>query len=362
MLKKRIIKSESRDYTVDIISDWDFMDKLTDLEEPVYVVDFNVYRIYRDKLFRDLPEERIVLFEANERNKTLQGLGVILKNVLRLSVRNKRNTNFVSFGGGITQEVTGFIASTLYRGIEHWVNVPTTLLAQSDTCIGGKTSLNVPPYKNILGTFFPPHETYLNPRFVATNSDYHFQSGLGEIIKAALLVAEGDESLDKLKERLRGLKKEDHERLAELIDDALETKIDYITGDETDKGRRNFLNYGHTFGHAIETVSEYTIPHGTNVLIGIIYANILSRRRGLISKTTAEGIDGIVLDHIPVDFQEAYFDRDRLLDCVRMDKKIIGDGLMFILQKEDYHLERVQGISIEEFDYALGELKERLLR
>ena len=167
MLKKRIIKSESRDYTVDIISDWDFMDKLTDLEEPVYVVDFNVYRIYRDKLFRDLPEERIVLFEANERNKTLQGLGVILKNELRLSVRNKRNTNFVSFGGGITQEVTGFIASTLYRGIEHWVNVPTTLLAQSDTCIGGKTSLNVPPYKNILGTFFPPHETYLNPRFVA---------------------------------------------------------------------------------------------------------------------------------------------------------------------------------------------------
>ena len=361
MEKRKIINGESRDYTVDIVSNCGFMSEILDLEEPVFIIDANVHRLYSDRLFQDIPSDRTVLFNAIEMNKTLQGLDGLLKAVLGLSARNKRKTNFVSFGGGITQEVTGFIASTLYRGIEHWVNVPTTLLAQSDSCIGGKTSLNVPPYKNILGTFFPPHQTYLNPRFVATNSDYHFHSGLGEIIKAALLVAKGDKSLEELKKKLEALKKKDHERLAGLIDDALETKIDYITGDQTDKGKRNFLNYGHTFGHAMETVSEYTIPHGTNVLIGIVYANILSRRRGLMSQRTVDKIDELVLDYIPVEFQESYFDRDRLLDRVRMDKKIIGDKLMFILQKDDYGLEKVSGISVEEFDYALGELRERLL-
>lgn len=151
-----IIKSNLRNYSVKIETNFNFIRSLIDdvnNENTYYVIDKKVYGLYLEKLFDKIPFDKLTIIESLETNKTIESALQVCEKMTSLPA--KRNAKLISFGGGIIQDITGFAANILYRGI-HWTFVPTTLLAACDSCIGGKTSLNYKHYKNLLGTFYPP--------------------------------------------------------------------------------------------------------------------------------------------------------------------------------------------------------------
>ena len=164
-MKSLRIRSNIRDYEVVFCRDFSFFDELAAKMPVALVADRNVYELYPELFNEKFPADSVFLFDATEENKILD---TACRMYEWLTLRAaKRNMTLVSVGGGITQDVTGFVASTLYRGI-NWLFVPTTLLAQTDSCIGSKTSLNFQRYKNLIGTFYPPTKLYINTDFYAT--------------------------------------------------------------------------------------------------------------------------------------------------------------------------------------------------
>lgn len=281
----------------------------------IVVVDSKVYNLYKNH-FENIKE--IVLFECNESNKTLEGASFIIRAFIEKKL--KSNAHVAIIGGGILQDAAGFACSVYCRGIKYTL-IPTTLLSQCDSCVGGKTSINFESVKNILGTFYPPKNIYICPKFTETLNESDYLSGFGEILKFNLLknnLQDKDNSLDK------------------LIYDSIKYKIDIIELDEFDKKERKFLNFGHTFGHALEITSDYKIPHGTAVLFGILIANKVSIELGYLSKQKELDIFNYIFDYIKhQNLEETWFNSDVLLDIVKLDKKNTGIIQMILLTDQE---------------------------
>ena len=154
---KLTINSNIRDYDVYFEESLDFLDSFKEINNSVIIIDRNVYNLYNAN-FKHFNLENILLFDALEENKTYEYVAKIYDFLISKSA--KRNLTIISIGGGITQDITGFVASTLYRGV-NWIFVPTTFLAMTDSCIGSKTSLNYGKYKNLIGSFYPPQKIYI---------------------------------------------------------------------------------------------------------------------------------------------------------------------------------------------------------
>ena len=224
-----------------------------------------------------LPKNDTITLMPSERLKSYEGIG----DLLRLFVKRGVNKNFhlKVIGGGVLQDAVGFTASIFFRGID-WSFMPTTLLAQADSCIGSKTSLNFGEGKNQLGTFHPPRYICIDPRFLETLTEAQFRSGIGEIFHYLLVSGQadfeyGEDLIDSI-----GL---DREKALPLIERSLKIKKKMIEIDEFDTGPRKVFNYGHTFGHAIEAASGFGIPHGIAVSIGMDIANCFSAKQELVS-------------------------------------------------------------------------------
>jgi 3-dehydroquinate synthase len=260
----------------------------------------------------------------------------------------------ISIGGGIIQDITGFVASTLYRGI-NWIYVPTTLLAQGDSCIGSKTSLNYQRYKNLIGTFYPPTKIYINTGFLATLEPEDFYSGLGEIIKLYMMGGESRAAV--LIQDIHKIKERDQVALLRAIRDVLTIKLQYIQEDEFDTGRRNLLNFGHCLGHALESTTDFAIPHGQAVLIGILFANISARIRGLMSKMRYDSLaSDLILENIHINRTGLRFRTQEVFEAMKMDKKREGDGLALIMMRNDYSMMKVQDLQYDELAIGIQEL------
>ncbi len=177
------------------------------------------------------------------------------------------------------------------RGIA-WQSVPTTLLAAADSCIGGKTAVNSPMAKNLLGTFYPPQAVFITPQFLTTLSDADFLSGVGEMLKIALL--SGKEAVDYFEQKLPLLKQRDHNVVSEFIHLSLLYKKNIIEKDEMEQHERKYLNYGHTFGHALEIFSKYEISHGKAVALGMLYINKLAVSAKVLHHENAERVQNLV--------------------------------------------------------------------
>lgn len=182
-----IIQSSTKTYHLNIMESFEAAESLAVDEKTFVVIDKKLYELYKTKLFAELPPERVYLLEALEENKQIETALRICE--IMTDIPAKRNIKLVSFGGGIVQDVTGFVANILYRGIS-WTFFPTTLLAACDSCIGGKTSLNYKSYKNLLGTFYPPDEINICTPFFQTLSERDFLSGLGEVVKFNVMFGE----------------------------------------------------------------------------------------------------------------------------------------------------------------------------
>lgn len=355
-MKSLKLKSNIHNYEVSFEENFDFLEEFKEIEHKAYVIDKNVYRLYKNK-FKDIKKNELFLFNAIEENKTINSVQEIYTFLAKFKA--KRNLTLISFGGGITQDVTGFIASTLYRGIK-WLFVPTTFLAQTDSCIGSKTSLNFDTYKNILGGFYPPNKIYIQPQFLNTLTKKDFFSGIGEVIKFALLKEEYPKNFEQIIKTVKNLK--NNKKLLQAIHSTMSVKKAYIDEDEFDTGKRNLFNYGHCFGHALENSSHYKVPHGIAVTIGMIYANIIAFKRGLLSKERYKFLnDSLLLPNIYINLKKEYFEETILLESMKNDKKRVGKDLTIVIPIDDeIRASKVNDLKIKEFKKSLSFLLKEL--
>lgn len=348
------LRSRIRDYKVFFEKDFAFLERLGDVRPRTIIIDKNVYNLYRDLWGKSFESGEIIPFDAVEENKTLESCTALYEQIIDKT--SKKNMTIISVGGGITQDVTGFLASTLYRGVD-WIYVPTTFLAQTDSCIGSKTSLNFKSYKNLIGTFYPPSSIFINPGFLNTLAATDFYSGIGETVKFQLMKEEGPKDIKKIKRIVdRALRKDDF--LLDLIRDNMKVKLSYMENDEFDRGRRNLLNYGHCFGHALETSSNYYIPHGIAVLIGIMFACILSNLRSMLSdEMLSEVIRQLIIPNNPLEIDERHFDNATLLEGMKKDKKNMGAFLTVVIPDRTYQIIKVSDVTDQEFRECMKRLK-----
>ncbi len=343
-----IIKSSTKDYKVDIYSNFEKVKCLNIDKNTFVVIDKNLYELYGKELFSAIPEEQMYILEAVEENKKIETALEICE--IMTNIPAKRNAQLISLGGGIVQDVTGFVANILYRGI-HWTFFPTTLLAACDSCIGGKTSLNYKKFKNLLGTFYPPDEIIICTPFFKTLSEKDFQSGLGEVVKFNVMF--GEAGIIKMEQNIDALLRREDSKLEEFVESSLAFKKDFIEEDEFDRGVRIHLNFAHTFGHAFETMSNYAIPHGTAVAMGTIVANRISLSRGWLSEDKVLRVENILWKIIHIDAKHIEVDMDEVISAIHKDKKQVGKELTAVLMKDDMKLNIVHDVKRDEIEKAV---------
>lgn len=345
-----IIKSKIRNYKVKFVDNFKFLGELAQIKNHILIVDKNVYKLYKNTINKSFIKDNILIIEAIEKNKTINKAVEIYEYLINKSA--KRNITIISLGGGIIQDITGFTASTLYRGI-HWIFVPTTLLSQTDSCIGSKTSLNFKSYKNLIGTFYPPDEIYINVSFLKTLTKVDFHSGIGEIIKLQLMKEQYPKDFEEIIMKTNEAKR-NASLLPALIKDCLKIKQKYFENDEFDLGKRNLLNYGHSLGHALETSSDYYIPHGIGVIIGIIFSNIISLNRSWLDKKTFNYLNKkLLISNIQINLKKKHFDYNILLNLIKADKKRINKGLALVVPDVKFNMIKINDLSEMEFRKGL---------
>lgn len=346
-----IIHSKVKNYEVIIEENLIFLRKFQGYKNTQYVIDENVYKLYRTYL-EWIPQDRLVLIEATEQNKVIDTALNICEKMTEIPA--KRNVQLVSIGGGIIQDITGFVANILYRGIS-WIFIPTTLLASCDSCIGGKTSLNYKKYKNLLGTFYPPDEIHICSAFFNSLTERDYKSGLGEVVKFNIMA--GDNGLDNISKNIDALLSHEKDIINHFIESSLLYKKNFIEVDEFDKGERIKLNFAHTFGHAIEVITEYNIPHGTAVAIGMILANYISVKRGLLQPSIAQASERVLLKVIDINIADLDVEIDHFIEAMRKDKKQTSTALTAVLMQNDgisdTQLQIVHDLHVEEVSCAV---------
>ena len=316
----------------------------------LWVVDQRVWELYGEELRAAAGDDPILPLRIEEERKQLDTVQELSAELLARGVR--RQSVLVAVGGGILQDLAGFAASVLFRGIP-WVFVPTTLLAQADSCIGGKTSLNFQSFKNLLGTFWPPRQVLLCPAFLKTLEPADYFSGLGEVLKLHLLG--GPDGLAAYERLQPGLAAREEGALLEAIRISLEVKQGYIERDEHDGGPRLLLNFGHCFGHALEAASGFRSPHGQAVVAGMRLANRVAVARGLLDVELAHRVDRLLRATLSVPPRPAELEPGPFLEAMGRDKKRTGEGLALILMKGGLRFEPIQDLSMEEAASALAE-------
>ncbi len=238
------------------------------------IIDRRVAELYSDELQPILECSSVLQIEALESNKSLEVMPDYITHLVNKQIR--RGDILIGIGGGIIQDITCFLAATLLRGVD-WYFYPTTLLAQADSCIGSKSSINCGNSKNLLGTFTPPNRVIIGSDFLKTLDNRDIRSGVGEMLKVHGI--EGKDAFDEIALQYKNLFLNIN-IMQNFIHRSLQIKKKYIEIDEFDKGPRNIFNYGHSFGHAIEAATNFSIPHGIAVTIGLDMANWLSPQIG----------------------------------------------------------------------------------
>jgi 3-dehydroquinate synthase len=350
------IHSNIRDYTVSFEEHAGFIDELAQHHLACFVIDKNVWGFYSGTLLKNLPTEATIVLPINEERKSLDTVQELYDRLVGRPA--KRNLTLISFGGGILQDITGFAASTIYRGI-NWIYIPTTLLAQADSCIGSKTSLNYRKYKNLIGTFFPPTRIHIYPAFLATQLDSDFHSGFGEVIKLHLMG--GERNFRDLVQLAPDILKREKKALLNAIHQSLNIKLSYMAGDEFDTGRRNLLNYGHDFGHALESASAFAVPHGQAVIFGMLAANLVARNRGLLDGALETEIaQNLLIPSLKIRPVPEAIEPEIIIAAMKKDKKRTGDLLALIMMQSNFDFIRVNNLTPDEVFAVLAESKKTL--
>lgn len=271
-------------------------------------------------------EAELLTFPSGEVSKSLQTIGDLAGRLARLGF--DRKDALVGFGGGVTGDLTGFLASAYMRGIP-FIQVPTTLLAQVDSSVGGKTGVDIPEGKNLVGAFYQPQVVYIDPLLLTTLASAELLGGLAEVIKYGVI---GDSDFfNFLCDNRSKILNLDEDLIVKTVSACCRIKADIVSQDEREGGLRRILNFGHTIGHAVEGASDYTIIHGLAVAIGMAAAAKLAVLAGLLPHQDAQIItETLVAYGMPVDIPKN-LDRKRIKKYLLADKKTVGGTVHYVL-------------------------------
>ena len=302
------------------------------------VTDENVAQAHLENLTKTLDSAGIShvtkIMPPGEASKSFTGLETLIDWLLDNKV--ERQDMVIAFGGGVIGDLTGFAASTLRRGVR-FTQIPTTLLAQVDSSVGGKTGINVPQGKNLVGAFHQPSLVLADLDVLQTLPDREFRAGYAEIVKYAAICDRP--FFDWLESNLDALKNRDNQAMSYAIEKSCQTKADIVAQDEKEHGARALLNLGHTFAHAYENLTGYSdnLLHGEAVGLGMAQAARLSVDLGLCPETDAQAlVNHLASAGLPIsqtDLKGGPFEATNLVNAMAQDKKVSQGVITFILMK-----------------------------
>lgn len=299
----------------------------------VIVSNETVAPLYMERIRTALGERKLVtevVLPDGEQFKTLDTLADIFDQVM--AARHNRSCTFIALGGGVVGDITGFAAACYQRGV-NFVQVPTTLLAQVDSSVGGKTAVNHPLGKNMIGAFYQPQAVLIDTNTLQTLPARELSAGLAEVVKYGLIC---DEPFYRwLQQQMPKLLAREEAALAEAIERSCMNKAQVVSADEREGGIRAILNLGHTFGHAIETSQGYgQWLHGEAIAVGMLLAAELSARRGWICPTEVTELRELLLAiHLPVT-APGNMTSGQFLELMGRDKKVVDGRLRLVLLEQ----------------------------
>lgn len=292
------------------------------------VTDENIQKVYGEFLKKQLDASEcqwdMIVLPAGDSNKSFDTLSVIYKRLIEFQLT--RDDVIVSLGGGVVGDLSGFAAATFLRGVD-FVQIPTTLIGQVDSSIGGKNAVNLPEGRNLVGTFYQPTYVYIDPDFITSLSDFHLADGMAEIIKYAAIA-----DADLFQDLIRMSNHRDAQLIESIIYRCCLIKKQIIEQDEKDQGIRMLTNFGHTIGHAIENLYNYgTYGHGQAVAIGMQTITEHSEAMGLSKINTAAMMKEILTGYgLPTELP-ADVNKELLAQTAMKDKKRRGDKMNLVL-------------------------------
>ena len=267
----------------------------------------------------------VYTFAAGEESKNLN----TVQDLYEFLIENHfdRKDMLAALGGGVVGDLTGFTAATYLRGIS-FIQIPTSLLAQVDSSIGGKTGVDFRAYKNMVGAFHQPKLVYINTTTLKSLPEREYFSGMGEVIKHGLI--KDADYYEWIKENIDAIKAREHEAVKEMIYQSCLIKGGVVERDPKEKGERALLNFGHTLGHAIEKLKDFTWLHGECVAAGCCLAAEISCIKGNISKEEVDDIKG-VFEAFDMNGDISELSADDIVKTTKSDKKMVGDKIKFVL-------------------------------
>lgn len=317
----------------------DLIDKHLSGRRVAIIADAAVEQLYlRGKPGSPVWSGETLTFEPGERSKTRDSWARLTDSLLDRGFG--RDSALVALGGGVAGDLAGFVAATYMRGIPY-IQVPTTLLAMLDASVGGKTGIDTPHGKNLIGAFHPPAAVLADPRVLVTLPDRAYRAGLAEAVKHGLIADRG--YFEWIETQAGSLIGRDPAALTHLIRRSVEIKAEVVSDDERESGRRAILNAGHTVAHALEQVSDYNLPHGEAVALGLVVECELAERLGVAAPGLRDRVSSLVgrlglPGRVPKAFEPA-----TLLDAMATDKKNRAAQIRCALVKRVGEMERDAG-------------------
>jgi 3-dehydroquinate synthase len=336
----RVNLERSRSDSYDIVIGDGVLDRLAPMIQAqdgvgrcVIITDSGVNPLYGAMVKERLKQIAVPLdmieIPAGESSKSMSTVLDVARQLIQLKV--SRQSLLIALGGGVVGDLTGFIASIYKRSVPY-VQIATTLVAQVDSSVGGKTGIDLPEGKNLLGTFYQPRAVLIDLSFLKTLSDKDFKNGLAEIIKYGIISDE--EMLALLEQERDAVIQRQLSVMKTLVERSCGIKAHIVEMDEQEGGLRRILNFGHTVGHALEAASDYRLTHGEAVAIGMVAAAEISYRLDYLDERSCERIVDVIKQYgLPTEIP-GDFNTKEILGFMASDKKAVGAQLYFVLIKK----------------------------
>ncbi|MBU0628290.1 MAG: 3-dehydroquinate synthase [Nanoarchaeota archaeon] len=337
MEKVRLNLRKEIDNSYEILIDKNLLSKVpSDLKKSnvgnryLIITDSNIKKLFGDNLLDLMRKEGlkvdILSFKAGEQSKNLETLGELLSGAQKLGL--DRKSAIIALGGGVVGDIAGFVAATYMRGI-NYAQIPTSLLAMADSSVGGKVAVDLPTGKNMAGAFHQPKKVYMDVSILNDLPQKEMINGLSEVVKHAFIIDKG--LFDFINKNLSKILDKDLDVLVQLVKRNCEIKAMIVEKDEKEAGLRKIVNYGHTIGHAIETMTHYKkYSHGEAVAMGMVVEGLIARKIGMLSE------DGLRLQNemikkvgLPVKIPK--LEADKVINELKKDKKVVGGKIEFVL-------------------------------
>lgn len=333
---RHTINLKDRSYPICITTSFEELGKtilaLRTGKKAIIITDENVDKYYFDICFKELQESEFEVYKLvlkpGEENKTLEAVNSIYQKLVEYKF--DRGSTLIALGGGVVGDIAGFAAATYMRGI-NFVQIPTTLLSQADSSVGGKTGVDFDGHKNVVGAFYQPKLVFINVNTIKTLPRREISAGLGEVIKHGLILdAEYCEYLNYNAQKIFNY---DENALQFLAKKNCSIKGHIVEVDEKEDDLRAILNFGHTIGHAIETVQNFKLLHGECVAIGIVGAYRMSHYLNIVTEAMIEEVKAILLKlELPISLPG--LDVEKVYNQIFYDKKVKDNKLKFVLPRK----------------------------